>query len=576
MKLLITQTPNTEDFYKHLIEKLGQENYDFSPINLEQDASYLIPYTENKDGLIIFINNENLKKIGRNQWQTLIEKHQKGIFKIIPISIENTSWFYTPYSEQLPIFPTDKRVIEPTQLDTKLDSLILEINNYLTNNTAVSADNVETVISTDNDILSKEDIDAVQWNKPSAVSKDYRKNLRVISLFETAKNQESEKAWEKALEQYQEILNLTENKETALKASEKIAFCEDKITAKDLISKGKQAYNYGYLDTALDYFKRAYSITATESVGTVIKKIEGKQREEKLKAGKEEKQRVRLYAVLGAVVFAILVAFLVRYMSSPEPIVIETESVMDYPMVLVEGGTFTMGLEDEPEYGPAHDVTLNSFYIGQYEVTASWYDLYCQEQGLDYVKLPANSQRGKLAMTHVSWFNAAQFANWLSKREGYVAAYVIIDETVMLDENANGYRLPTEAQWEFAALGGNKSKGYLYSGGHFINDVSWFAGNADKKVHTVGQKQPNELGIYDMSGNVWEWCGDFYGEQAYESHEDTDPQGPKYGEYRVIRGGSWYTTNDYLRPKIRSMEADWTRDLDLGFRLVRYVKGIQN
>ena len=136
--------------------------------------------------------------------------------------------------------------------------------------------------------------------------------------------------------------------------------------------------------------------------------------------------------------------------------------------------------------------------------------------------------------------------------------------------------MPTEAQWEFAAQGGLKSKKHVYSGSDIPNDVSWNSSNAMGDVHTIQQKKPNELGIYDMSGNVWEWCWDWHDEEAYEYHETNEPQGDTHGKYKVIRGGSWFSQDFYLRIKSRSMDTPHRRDVDLGFRLARPYDGIQN
>jgi formylglycine-generating enzyme required for sulfatase activity len=229
-----------------------------------------------------------------------------------------------------------------------------------------------------------------------------------------------------------------------------------------------------------------------------------------------------------------------------------------------------MGANAFEDQKPSHKVTVDSFYIGKYEVTVELFDAFCEDQGLEFVKLASSNPRGKTAMTHVSWFEACQFANWLSRKDGYSAAYVIMGETVIIDSKSDGYRLPTEAQWEFAAIGGRKVKKYLYAGGNYTNDVAWNADNSKGKVHAIGQLKPNDLGIHDMSGNVWEWCWDWH-KEGYYHHESINPTGANFGYYRVMRGGSWYSEDFYLRPRTRMMDVPTTKDVDLGFRLVRPI-----
>lgn len=131
------------------------------------------------------------------------------------------------------------------------------------------------------------------------------------------------------------------------------------------------------------------------------------------------------------------------------------------------------------------------------------------------------------------------------------------------------YRLPTEAEWEYAARGGSKSRGYQYAGSDTIGYVAWYRSNSDSKTHAVGQKQSNELGLYDMSGNVWEWCSDRYDSDYYKNSPSQNPKGPSKGSYRVIRGGSWLSAPRNCRVARRDYYTPTFRDSGIGFRLVR-------
>lgn len=216
-------------------------------------------------------------------------------------------------------------------------------------------------------------------------------------------------------------------------------------------------------------------------------------------------------------------------------------------MVYVSGGTFTMG--ETPEQGsdayddekPAHRVTLSSYYIGKYEVTqAEWKAVMGSN--------PSNFKGDNLPVDNVSWNDCQEFIRKLNTLTG------------------KNFRLPTEAEWEFAARGGNNSRGYKYSGSNNIGSVAWYDGNSGSKTHPVGQKSPNELGLYDMSGNVWEWCQDWYGD--FSSSSQTNPTGPVSGSNRVNRGGSWYGDARACRVSLRSYDtSDYRNDL-LGLRLV--------
>jgi formylglycine-generating enzyme required for sulfatase activity len=194
-------------------------------------------------------------------------------------------------------------------------------------------------------------------------------------------------------------------------------------------------------------------------------------------------------------------------------------SSTEIEMVLVKGGTFTMGCTAEQGSDcfdwekPAHKVTLSDFYIGKYEVTqAQWIAV-----------MGSNPSRfsdcENCPVEWVSWEDVQDFIQKLNTKTGL------------------NYRLPTEAEWEYAARGGAQSWGYKYSGSNNVDEVAWFSDNSGKKTHPVGTKKANELGIYDMSGNVWEWCYDWYG--YYSSEAKTNPKGASSASLRVLRGGSW-------------------------------------
>ncbi len=255
-------------------------------------------------------------------------------------------------------------------------------------------------------------------------------------------------------------------------------------------------------------------------------------------------------------------------------------------LVKVEGGTFTMGATKEqlPEaYGkekPMHKVTLSSFLISKFEVTQ---ELWESVMGTNPSYFTGDNRPVEL----VSWNHVVDFCNKLSEKEGLIPVYTInkkkkdpnnnnkYDELkwlVTCNFNSNGYRLPTEAEWEYAARGGNESKGYEYSGGNNIDEVAWYdasgnAGMTAQYTSEVGIKQANELGLYDMSGNVLEWVWDWYG--SYTSSSQTNPTGPNSGSDRVLRGGCWASLAVGCRVAYRDYFAPVYSSNNYGFRLVR-------
>ena len=228
----------------------------------------------------------------------------------------------------------------------------------------------------------------------------------------------------------------------------------------------------------------------------------------------------------------------------------ERQRIIDlFDMVYVAGGTFTMGATAEQrsyaesDEKPAHSVTLSSYYIGKYEVT--------QKQWVEIMgSNPSVFKGDNLPVENVSWNDVQEFLRRLNAKTG------------------KRYRLPTEAEWEYAARGGNRSRGYKYSGSNDVDMVAWYNLNSGYRTHPVGSKSPNELGIYDMSGNVWEWCSDWYGSNYYYSKSSSNPQGPATSASRVLRGGGWDYNDGRCRVSCRLSFSPGIRSSYFGFRLV--------
>jgi sulfatase modifying factor 1 len=231
---------------------------------------------------------------------------------------------------------------------------------------------------------------------------------------------------------------------------------------------------------------------------------------------------------------------------------IKTPALLSYAkknnFVFVEGGTFKMGCTREQSgmcdvnENPLHDVTLNSFYISKFEVT--------QRQ---WQEVMGNNPSGfedcdECPVEMVNWYDVQKFITKLNKKSRY------------------NFRLPTEAEWEYAARGGNQSIGYKYSGGDEINEVGWYLHNSKGKTQVIGQKKANELGIHDMAGNVREWCSDWHGD--YTSQPEINPQGPSTGVQKILRGDSWGNAQVYNRVSCRGFSFPSLRNYGNGFRLV--------
>ncbi|MEI6751737.1 MAG: SUMF1/EgtB/PvdO family nonheme iron enzyme [Paludibacter sp.] len=220
----------------------------------------------------------------------------------------------------------------------------------------------------------------------------------------------------------------------------------------------------------------------------------------------------------------------------------ETIKGVRFDMVAVQGGSFSMGSESgEDCEKPVHSVTLSDFAIGKTEVTQA---LWQKVMGNN----PSNWKGDNLPVEQVSWDDIQGFIIQLNQLTG------------------KSYRLPTEAEWEYAARGGVSSRSTTHAGSNTIADVAWYTENSGSQTHSVAGKQPNELGLYDMTGNVWEWCSDWYG--AYSDRPQTNPTGATNGSLRVFRGGSWYYDAQYCRTAYRNYYTPGNRFNSVGFRLV--------
>ncbi len=246
--------------------------------------------------------------------------------------------------------------------------------------------------------------------------------------------------------------------------------------------------------------------------------------------------------------------------------------ILEPDMISVQGSTFMMGTNDgETDEQPAHKVQLSDFYIGKFEITVKQYRQFCEETERDFPKPPPKTSdprtgenwyfehpnvkewvwQDEWPIVNITWYDAVAYCEWLS------------------DYTGRKYRLPTEAEWEFAARGGKKSKGFEYSGSNKPEDVAWYDETTNEAgLKPVGTKRANELGIHDMSGNAWEWCSDFYLQTFYAKSPVKNPIGPATGIFKVVRGGSWYYYDSmsrvFTRDSPKAGESNW----NYGFRVV--------
>jgi formylglycine-generating enzyme required for sulfatase activity len=261
----------------------------------------------------------------------------------------------------------------------------------------------------------------------------------------------------------------------------------------------------------------------------------------------------------------------------------ENRSSAAMEFVFVKGGTFPMGCNNsDSDEKPIHTVTVSDFYIGKYEVTQKQ---WCAVMGNNPSRFSSDDLP---SLENISWKVMEEFIQkkLRAMKENY--ASVIMSDNYPVEnvswndvqefihklnqkEGTTAYRLPTEAEWEYAAGGGHLSHGFEYSGGDTVDNVAWHQGNSGRRTHDVGTKRPNELGIYDMSGNVWELCSDWFDAKYYIGSPSENPQGPASGQYRVMRGGSWSNSSydDLCRVAYRDIFPPDARGYNCGLRLVK-------
>lgn len=231
-----------------------------------------------------------------------------------------------------------------------------------------------------------------------------------------------------------------------------------------------------------------------------------------------------------------------------------TDAMTGMEFIRVEGGCFQMGSNRAyKNEKPLHEVCVDGFYIGKYEVTQdNWLKVMGKNPPAFHTsRKPKNAM---MPVVEVSWENVKEFIRHINLKTG------------------KAYRLPTEAEWEYAAQGGKRTRGFTYSGSNNPDEVAWFNENATgffkrDGARPVGEKKPNELGIYDMSGNVWEWCQDWYDSEYYGKSPSHNPKGPDSGIYRVFRGGSWFSASYRVRLTNRNYGGPDHSRITIGFRL---------
>jgi len=241
--------------------------------------------------------------------------------------------------------------------------------------------------------------------------------------------------------------------------------------------------------------------------------------------------------------------------SAPDNAPTAAETPSGIEMVLLPAGRFTMGDKNEID-APPHEVAVSAFYMDRYLVTQQQYR---RIRG----KSPSRWKGDQNPVEQVCWLDAASFCNARSQQEGLEPCYDL--ETGQCNFDANGYRLPTEAEWEYACRAGTQTSYFFGNSPSKLSDYAWFDKNSGGHPQPVGLKRPNPWGLYDICGDIWQWCNDFYQVDYYEQSPVQDPRGPETGETRVVRGGSWKFSDDNCRSGYRYNESPGRVDVCFGY-----------
>ena len=382
---------------------------------------------------------------------------------------------------------------------------------------------------------------------------ELQKTNKIQSLYREAKDLFHSRDIESSLSRIDQIEQLNPNDGSTQQLKENIG--------NYYISRGDQLFRYKKYSQSKSYYQLAQRLLSkrpdiSSKINEVNAEIETEKRAEEERAREETErlaaeQRDREEAAKTEAE-RLAAEQLAREKAARQAAEEEKRRWLGIEFVLVKGGTFEMGdifgdgIIDEK---PVHTVTVSDFYLSKYEITFAQYDAFCVATG---GSKPGDQGwgRGNRPVINVSWNEVVAFCQWLSQKMGV------------------GVRLPTEAEWEYAARsGGKREKWAGTSSQSSLGDFAWYDSNSDNRTHLVGQKRPNGLGLYDMTGNVWEWCSDWYG--FYSGGPQTNPPGSSSGINRVTRGGSWFNSTGSLRCSIRGNNRPVESYHNFGFRLCR-------